>query len=114
MIIKEPSNEPEPIYIDAVYWIHKHSVALHYGGPEEGGWWFDTGVPTGFSFGPIVGEDAAYDQARKMNELEHERREREEDYDYSSVLSYKSDHFSYSVEDYPVPVPYPEFRPHYE
>lgn len=107
-------NEQEPIYLDKVYYVHKHSVSLEYGGPEEGGWWYTVGVPTGFSFGPIVGEDAAYDQARSLNELEHQRRENEEEYDFTSVLAKMSQHFEYSVEDFPTPEFYPKEKPHYE
>lgn len=114
MTVVEVDQQAEPIYLDRVYYVHKHSISLEYGGPEEGGWWYELGFPTGLSFGPIVSEDAAYDQARALNELEHERRENEEAYDFTSALAHLSDHYSYSVEDYPVPVAYPETRPHYE
>lgn len=95
------------------FYVHKHEVGLEYGGPEEGGWWYDVGVPTGFVLGPLT-EEAAYEQSRALNELEHERQEREEDYDYTSVLSYLSTHYAFSVQDEPTPVPYPQERPHYE
>lgn len=114
MIVVEERELQELIYAGEVYWIHKHEVALQYGGPEEGGWWYDTGYPTGFSFGPIIGEDAAYDQSRALNKLEHERQEAEEKYDYTSVLSHMSMHYQYTVEDYPEPKAFPETRPHYE
>jgi hypothetical protein len=107
-------DHPDTLMVEKVYWVHKHAVALQYGGPEEGGWWFDVGQPTGFSMGPFTDEEAAYEQCRKLNELEYERREREEKYDYTSVLSHMSDHYSYTVEDYPDPKPFPEVRPHYE
>jgi hypothetical protein len=107
-------DHPDTLLIKEVYWVHKHEVSLQYGGPEEGGWWYDEGYPTGFSFGPFTEEEAAYEQSRKLNELELERREREEMYDYTSVVAYRSNHYSYSVEDFPVPVHYPERKPHYE
>jgi len=72
------------------------------------------GIPTGFSFGPITNEEAAYEQSRKMNELEHERRKNEEKYDYTSVLAKMSNHYSFTIEDFPEPEHYPKERPHYE
>jgi hypothetical protein len=107
-------DHPDVLLIQNVWWIHKYEVALAYGGPEEGGWWFDTGVPTGFTMGPFTDEEAAYEQCRVLNYLEYERAEREETYDYSSVLSYRSNHYSYSVEDSPIAEPYPKVKPHYE
>ena len=104
----------EKVWLREAYWIHKHEVSLEYGGPEEGGWWYTSGVPTGFSCGPFINEEAAYQECRALNELEHERREREEDYDFSSVLSYRSNHYSYTVENYPEPRVFPETRPFYE
>lgn len=106
-------HEP-PAVIDKVFYVHKHQVSLEYGGPEEGGWWFDMGIPTGFSLGPISNEEAAYEQARCLNQLEHERREREEKYEYTSVYGKMSNHYDYRVEDFPEPESYPKTRPHYE
>lgn len=96
------------------YYVHKHEVELMSGGPEEGGWWYTAGVPTGFSLGPIDDEELTYEQCRALNELERERQEHEEQYEFSSVLSYRSTHYSYTVEDFPVPEPFPQERPHYE
>lgn len=28
-------------------WINIYAVERHYGGPEEGGWWYDSGTPVG-------------------------------------------------------------------
>lgn len=98
-----------------MYYIHKHEVALQYGGSEEGGWWYDTGEPCEdwIPLGPYTTEDAAIEQCRALNEREHERG-KSEDYEYSSVLSYKSNHYGYSVHETTVMAPYPERRPHYE
>lgn len=97
------------------WFIHKHEVHLEYGGPEEGDWWFDVGVPVeDFEVMGFVTEEEAYAKCRELNGEEYDRRKREEDYDYSSVLSYKSQHFAYTVEDFPIPVAYPQERPHYE
>lgn len=100
-----------------MFFIHKHSVAQQYGGPEEGGWWFDTGVPDE-DWNPLLfqflDEDDAYAACRALNESEHKRAEAEEEYGYSSVLSHRSTHYSYSVEDTPIMSVYPTTRPHYE
>lgn len=101
-------------FTQTAYYVHKHDVALQYGGPEEGGWHYVSGVPTGFVLGPLSDEEDAYCQARALNGLEHERAERDEDYHFSSVLAYKSVHYSFSVEDFATPIPYPQERPHYE
>lgn len=95
------------------YYVHKHSVSLAYGGPEEGGWWFKSGIPTGFVLGPLP-EFAAYDQSLSLNQLELARREAEEDYDFTSVLAHMGNHYEYRVEDFPQPEAYPQVRPHYE
>lgn len=97
-----------------MYYVHKHQIALQYGGPEEGGWWYESGTPTGFVLGPLNDEEAAYDQSRALNALEHERRKRDEEYDYTSVLAKLSSHYSYMVDTSPTPEPYPTERPHYE
>ena len=108
------NDHPEVCRIEKIYYIHKHDISLEYGGPEEGGWWYTFGMPTGFSFGPITNEEAAYEQARALNNLESDRRKLQEEYDFTSVLAKMSNHYSYEVNDYEVPVVYPESRPHYE
>lgn len=105
----------EPEY--KTWYIHKHEVALQYGGPEEGGWWYDAGspdeewVPAAHAFNS---EDEAYAVCRGLNEMEQIRAKQEEDYEYTSVLAYKSSHYAYTVEDHPNPYFYPDRRPHYE
>lgn len=34
------------------WWLNAYDCTLVYGGPEEGGWWYDAGEPTGDRFGP--------------------------------------------------------------
>lgn len=98
-----------------MYYIHKYRVTQRYGGSEEGDWWYDSGVPTGFTFGPLnCLEDDAYAQARALNDLEHERAKRDEQYEYTSVLSHFSNHYGYGVSQDATPVAYPERRPYYE
>lgn len=99
------------------WYIHKHDIAQEYGGPEEGGWWYNTGIPVE-DWNPVHhaydNEEDAYAVSRALNEAEYLRQEAEEDYEFTSVLSYKSTHYSYTVEDHPIPYSFPERRPHYE
>lgn len=98
-----------------MHWIHKHEVSQAYGGPEEGGWWYEVGVPCGdWQPLPFDVKEVAVAKCRALNEAERERAEREEPYGYTSVLSYRSTHYAYSIEDTSVMVAYPEVRPHYE
>lgn len=97
------------------WYIHKHSVSLEYGGPEEGGWHYNAGVPDNEWSPPSYdNEEQAYEVCRDLNRIEGERRKGEEDYAYHSVLAYKSQHYSYSVSESPVQVAYPTERPFYE
>lgn len=98
------------------WWIHKHEVSQQYGGPEEGGWHFTVGVPVeGWKFPEsFYNEEHAYEVCRALNANEYLRREEEETYGFTSVLSYRSDHYCFSVEDYEEPKVFPETRPHYE
>lgn len=99
------------------FYIHKHSVVQRYGGAEEGGWWYDSGIPER-DWNPqshsFLTEDAAYETCRLLSAAEHIRRKEQEDYEYTSVLAHMSNHYSYSVEDSPFMKSYPEVRPHYE
>jgi len=85
------------------YWVNVYEIGRSYGGPEEGGWWYDTGEP-----------------ARSLRYSTHEAAE-------AALpgwrLAYPSTGASMSVlggEDYRVVVepheaePYPTERPHYE
>lgn len=100
-----------------MFFIHKHEVALASGGSEEGGWWYEIGVPAehqrNYTFSK-EDEEKAYKICRALNEVEQKRAKQEEAYEYTSVLSYHSTHYSYSVEEFWPPKPYPETRPHYE
>lgn len=97
------------------WWIHKHEIAQAYGGPEEGGWWYETGVPVAKWEPPKFDDkEAAYARCRELNAREQERATREEEYEYTSVLAHLSTHYAYSVEDTPEMEAYPSVRPHYE
>jgi hypothetical protein len=95
-----------------VYYVHKYEVAQQYGGPEEGGWWYTQGRPTEDS--PVAAtesEELAYELARQLN---HEEQNRDKEYGFTSVLSYKEDHYTYTVEETREPKRYPVEKPHYE
>lgn len=94
-------------------YVGKYSVSLQHGGNEEGGWWYDEGTPE-WKFGIPLPEWLAFKVCRWLNGKEKERAEKEEDYEYTSVLSYKSNHYSYTFSDYFKLRPYPESRPFYE
>jgi hypothetical protein len=100
-----------------MYYIHKHEVWQEYGGPEEGGWWYECGRPVDPSEwepAPFRSEDDAYAACRVLNDAERIRRKTQEKYEYTSVLSYKSTHYAYSVQTVSEPFDYPQKRPHYE
>lgn len=100
-----------------MFYIHKYEIAQCYGGPEEGGWWYKAGEPVqqnGKFLVMVEDEETAYEVCRAMNKAEIERAKNEEDYEYTSVLSYKSTHYEYDVSEYPFAEPFPKERPHYE
>lgn len=93
-----------------MYYVNAYEVTLGYGGPEEGGWWFDCGHPL-FSM-PVVegdarGEDRARGQIKAMFGQKYA-----DCPDKSSVRSDAADLWV-RVEDHAA-VAFPEFRPHYE
>jgi len=124
-------------------YVNVYSVAQAYGGPEEGGWWFDTGVPVASI--PVELDDHEREQQHEqyMKENGHlaAHEVHPEEYDlwfkqaledkaweirdqwkqrytfdssqYTSVLSHRYDNYQVAVEDH-FARPYPEERPHYE
>jgi hypothetical protein len=103
--------------VDSNLWfIHKYEVWQEYGGPEEGGWWWEQGAPLDLSeWHPEVftSEDSAWERARDLNDEEYERRKREEDYGWGMALSDGCTFYTYRVEDSLWPSEYPVPRPHY-
>lgn len=45
-------------------WVNVYDVAQAYGGPEEGGWWFDTGTPVASI--PVELTEEEWDKARRV------------------------------------------------
>jgi hypothetical protein len=117
-------------------YIGKYSESQQFGGHEEGGWWYDRGYPAwkvGIPFPSWLLNlewhyaknrvirtitrflnDLPYKLARRLNAKEHERRNKENRYDYTSVLSHREDFYTYGFSDTFKLRPYPETRPHYE
>lgn len=97
-----------------MYYIHKYQVSQEYGGSEEGGWWYQAGTPVTSALFSTPSEHLASASCRALNELERDRAKREEDYEYTSVLAHRSQHFAYDVSEDSVAKSYPETRPYYE
>lgn len=96
------------------WYVHKFEVRQEYGGPEEGGWWYDAGTPVeDWDVEAYDSEDEAYARSRVLNGEERERREGLR-HGYSSVLSYTEEFFAYSVSLRARETSYPNSRPHYE
>jgi hypothetical protein len=100
---------------DKLWFVHKYNVSQQYGGPEEGGWWYDAGYPDD-NWIPLVftNEEEAYARCRELNKAEYERRKEECPRGYTSVLSYEEEFYTYDVTDEQKAYPFPEVRPHYE
>ena len=103
-----PSHRDRHQWIVAVY-----DCALGYGGPEEGGWWFDTGSLTRI-VRVFASEDRAYQYCRKLNTRLRCRTwgPNEGKRDKSSVLS--DGFFEACVYMDHAPKGFPDVRPHYE
>jgi hypothetical protein len=93
------------IYIAGVYRIDKA-----YGGPEEGGWWYDTGElvrPCRI----FHNEETAYRYSQRMNKLLNWRQRKMRPV---SSMAYTGDRMVCEVYDDKLPDHYPEYTPHYE
>jgi carbohydrate-selective porin OprB len=96
-------------------YIHKYEVAQQYGGPEEGGWWYNAGDPVDdWKLVMVEDEDNAYEICRALNSAEYVRRDEKEQDKFTDVLSYRSQFFAYDVSDSPVAESFPKERPYYE
>jgi len=91
-------------YVIAVYEINRA-----YGGPEEGGWYYDTGKLVRV-LGTRSGEEAAYSLASRLNGwMERMQRNKRS---ISSVL-YSGGCYSVEAHLYLPPACYPETKPYY-
>lgn len=86
-----------------MYYINVYSVERMYGGPEEGGWWYDLGEPV------LSRKTKSYRKAVRMAER-LKKRWPKTDSRYS-VLG--GEDYSIYIENKPAKM-YPESIPHYE
>jgi predicted PhzF superfamily epimerase YddE/YHI9 len=88
-----------------VEWFNVYALTRHYGGPEEGGWWFNAGVPVASI--PLMPGDTVDTYQPHLQAL----KERHEEGDIYSVCG--GVQVEGWVQDHPARV-WPEERPHYE
>lgn len=84
-------------------YVNVYVVDRRFGGPEEGGWWFDTGTPVA----SIPVED---DQAEPTRD---KLRERYPDEGHRYSMAQRDDDYAVVIED-EFAVAWPSERPHYE
>lgn len=91
--------------------LHKYEDSQQYGGPEEGGWWYNLAIPQ-WKYGiPLpLPKRLRWAICRWLNEREQAK---EKEYGYTSVLSYREEFYSYGLET-GLKSEYPLARPHYE
>ena len=96
---------PRTTHIVAIY-----AIDRAYGGPEEGGWWYDTGT-----LERIVAirhsEEGAFELARRADRLlSHIERDRRD----IGSMAYGGERHAAEVFETTAPRFFPEERPHYE
>jgi hypothetical protein len=97
----KPEAAPKTKFYAVVY-----EMDRRYGGPEEGGWWYDTGT--------LVHSETTF-----TKEFAHFRARRLLETDFkstgdSSRVNYRGGDYSAWVEDSPPAEYFPTERPHYE
>jgi hypothetical protein len=95
-------------YVVAVY-----ELGQSYGGPEEGGWWYDTGelVRVLRAFKDL---EKACDYARRVNRSLHFKAESNPHIRPLHSVAYDGGRFCAEIHDGTAPESYPLRRPHYE
>ena len=90
-----------------------YEVGQAYGGPEEGGWWYDTGFRTQTTIVFMGTREQAFARCRHANQL-MQRFQRKHTEVYS--VSYRGGRYSAQVfkASEEIPEQYPSVRPHYE
>jgi len=84
-----------------------------FGGPEEGGCWYDTGELVR-AFGSERNEDAAYARCRRANHLLRFFQDKNRNVRSTGSMAYSGGQFSARVFKNALPAFFPEERPHYE
>lgn len=90
------------------YRVNAYEACDVYGGPEEGGWWWTDYSPTGESWGPVHGLDAAW----RLRDLLERRAEARNEGRWPQRSSNGGDWYTLLVEDH-APKHQPEERPYY-
>lgn len=92
------------------YVVAFYEIDRAYGGPEEGGWWYDCGQLVRVAW-VCKSEDRAYQKARRANALlDHLQRSLRP----VSSVAYAGGRYAAIVHKGTAPRAYPETRPHYE
>jgi len=94
-----------------VYIVAFYEIELVYGGPEEGGWWYERGDRVRILRRRPASEDEAARLAQRANRLLERLQRRLPP--VSSVI-YRGGRFAACVYEDAAPVHYPTQRPHYE
>ena len=102
----ETEKEPTPLEV-SIKWVNAYEHYRDYGGPEEGGWWYEQYVP----LQGIPVEEKDVEEAKKR--LLRIYKEEYDGVDLNSVLSIGKACLEIFVEDHP-PRLDPEERPYYE
>lgn len=89
-------------------YVNAYSVGRYYGGPEEGGWYYDAGTPIA---SVPVGDDASDEQIAAVKAELTSAHGWESRNSRSSVLG--GDDFKIYVEEHPAE-DFPKTRPYYE
>lgn len=105
----------EDLRSTTIFSVAIYEVDRAYGGPEEGGWWFDTGeIVQRCRIRQFRDEEEAFACCRRINRLLHHLRETHpQPYGLSSVC-YSGGHYAAEVHEGLPPARYPEERPFYE
>lgn len=111
-----PECDEQPCSCNSgVYSVAPYLCDRAYGGPEEGGWWYDYGIPETSMDLPlpvfVVGKKAAYEKRKEMQALIDASGINEGRYDIGSVLSAGVYHACICEG---IPRPFPDKIPHYE
>jgi hypothetical protein len=103
--MKKMRSEENPSSLSnrSPWFVNVYNTYQEYGGPEEGGWWYNVGIPTGESY-VRRRKDSATELAIKLRK-KYEPKERSRYRDDDDVEVWVEDHR---------PRRYPQSRPHYE
>lgn len=90
-----------------------YEISRHYGGPEEGGWWYDSGDLVRLVC-VSKNEHDAYRKAGRMQHLWHLFNDKRKNYRNRYSMAYSGGDYQFMVYAGLPPMHFPEVRPHYE